>query len=302
MVIQEYIFNMFISIIIVVKGDRGILNTLNQLDEIIKPYKMEIIVIDAAPGKLDEIKALFPKIKWFYYDKKPNKRYTISEQRNMGISKALGDTIIFLDSNCVPIKEWLVEIVKPVIDDNEFIVAGNVKAIDKKTVNSISDERFKGKYLDEAPTLNLLIKRNVFDKIGTFDEDIIYGEDTDLTWRAVDAGYKIRHAKKAIIYHDWGDFKEQLHRAIRYGEVRTNLYIKRPDKLKDIFKNESIIVLIYPLFILLLPIIFFFPYYPLLLLIPIIKNWKHSPIFTTVLNLFFGFGIWKGLIARSRYQ
>lgn len=293
---------MFISIIIIVKGDLGILNTLNQLDKIIKPFKTEILVIDASPGKLDEIKAQFPRVRWFYYDKKPNKRYTISEQRNMGISKSQGDIIIFLDSNCIPIKEWLVEIVKPVVDDNEEIVAGNVKSVDNKTVNNISDERFKGKYLDEAPTLNLLIKRSVFDKVGTFDEDIIYGEDTDLTWRAVDVGYKIRYAKKAIIYHDWGDLQEQLHRAVRYGEVRVNLYKKHPDKLKDTIKNESIIVLIYPLFILFLPITFFLPYYPLLLLIPIVKNWKHKPIFTTILNLFFGFGIWKGLLVSNRLQ
>ena len=299
---QKYIFNMLISIIIIVKGDKGILNTLNQLDKIVKPYEMEILVIDASHGKLDEIKAQFPKVMWFYYDKKPNKKYTISEQRNMGISKASGDIIIFLDANCIPIKEWLIEMIKPVLNDNEYIVAGNVKPLDKNIVNTISDERFKGEYLDEAPTINLLIRKIVFDKIGNFDENILYGEDTDLTWRAIDAGYKIRYAKKALVYHDWGDLKEQLNRAIRYGESRVYLYIKRKDKLKTIFRNESIIVLIYPLFILLLPITFFFPYYPLLLLIPAIKNWKHEPIFTIILNLFFGFGIWKGLLVKNRYQ
>lgn len=289
---------MLISIIIIVKGDKGILKTLDQLERIIEPIKTEILVIDASPGQLDEIKTQFPRVHWYYYDKKPDKRYTISEQRNMGISKASGDIIIFLDANCIPVKEWLVEISRPVIDNNEDIVAGNVKSLDDSTVNNISDERFKGKYLDEAPTINLLIRKKVFDKIGNFDENIIYGEDTDLTWRAIDAGYKIRYAKNAIVYHDWGDIKEQLNRAIRYGEVRTHLYAKNPQKLKDIFKNESIIVLIYPLFLLLLPITYFFPFYPLLLFIPIIKNRHHQSLFTTILNLFFGLGILKGILIK----
>ena len=182
------------------------------------------------------------------------------------------------------------ELVKPVINDNENIVAGNVKPFDKKVVNTISEERFKEKYLSEAPTINLLFRREVFKKIGLFNIKYAFGEDVDITWRSINAGYKIRYANKALIYHNWGNLITQSVRMIKYGKVRVYLYIDHPDKIKSLIKNESIVVLIYPLFLLLLPLSIIFPYYLLLLVVPILKNWNHNPFFVVFFNLLFGFG------------
>ena len=48
----------------------------------------------------------------------------------------------------------------------------------------------------------LAIRKDVFDKIGGFDQDyLIYGEDTDLCWRVWLAGYKIIFLPQAKVYH-----------------------------------------------------------------------------------------------------
>ena len=63
-----------ISIIIIVKNDRRIENTLKKLFKIPKPEKTEILVIDISKGNLDGIKNIFPSVRWIYYhDKKIRK-------------------------------------------------------------------------------------------------------------------------------------------------------------------------------------------------------------------------------------
>jgi len=285
-----------ISIIIIVKNDKGIINTLNILNNIQKPTSTETIVIDASNNNLHDIQVKFPKIKWIPFKSNENKNITIPEQRNLGVKISKGNIIVFIDANCVPKNNWLTELYKYYLNENELIVAGATRPFNKKTVNTISDERYKkSKYLNGAPTINILIHKSVFKKIGYFDERYTYGSDVDFTWRAVKAGYKIRLAKKAIIYHDWGNFKEQINRMIRYGSVRPSLYIKHTNKIKDLFIGNGLTTLVYPFYIIFLPFIFIFPYYPLIILIPILKNIKHKPIEVTILNLAYGIGVIKGV-------
>ena len=59
-----------ISIIIIVKSDRGIENTLKKLVKIPKPEKTEIFVVDASEGNLYDIKKEFPSVRWIYFHNK----------------------------------------------------------------------------------------------------------------------------------------------------------------------------------------------------------------------------------------
>ena len=282
-----------ISIIIIVKSDRGIENTIKKIVKIPKPEKTEILVIDASEGNLDDIKNIFPSVRWIYFHNKKNKKITIPEQRNLGLKKAKGDIIAFIDADCVPDNNWLIELAKSISNEEKIVVAGSIKSIGRKT---IWDEERKNskKYLDEAPTMNMAFKKEIIKKVGFFDESFNYVSDVDFTWRATDLGYKIRYNKNAIIYHDWGNLRQEIIRSFRCGEARVRLYKKHPHRWKNLFSFDMI-VLIYPLYIIFLPLTFFWPYYPLLILVPIIKNIKRQPLKVVCINLIYGFGVLKEL-------
>lgn len=285
-----------ISIIIIVKNDVAVENTIVHLLKANKSEKTEIIVIDASQGKLNFIKKKYPQVKWINFISKSFKKITIPDQRNVGIANAIGDIIVFIDANCIPTANWLKTLTKPIIEDKENIVAGLAKSSNKKTIHDTTHEFNKSKkYLNECPTINLAVKKDVFKKVGLFDVKFNYGSDVDFSWRAIDEGYKIYYEDKAIVYHDWGSTKDELRRSYYYGAARATLYKKHKKMLIRIFQRD-IVAVTYSLFILFLPITFFWKYYPLLLLIPFLRNIKKKPLHTLIDHLVFGFGFLYNLL------
>ena len=260
------------------------------------------MVIDASEGNLYDIKKEFPSVRWIYFHNKKNKKITIPEQRNLGLKKAKGNIITFIDANCVPDKNWLIELIKPISDEAESIVAGSIKSIGGKTIWDVEEERISSKkYLGEASTMNMAFKKEIIKKVGFFDEKFNYGSDMDFTWRITQEAYKIRRNKNAVIYHDWGNLKQEIKRAFRYGEARVGLYKKHPGRWKNLF-GYDMVTLIYPLYIIFSPLTFLWPYYPLLILAPIIKNIKRQPLKVVFINLIFGFGILKELFFLKKWN
>ena len=287
-----------ITVIIIVKNDRGIRNTLVELEKIQKPQNTEIIVVDASNGRLDDIKKEFFKVRWIYFNNKINKEITIPEQRNLGLKKAKGNIIVFIDSDCIPTKNWLIELIKPIRDEGENIVAGFVKSTRKFPRLWDKDYEIlkRQKYIPIAATMNLAIKKEVFKDIGNFDERFDYSTDTDFCWRAVAKGYRIRSAKKAVVSHDLGNLKHNIRRIFRYGHAKVNLLCKNPDK---ILKVHGLIVIMYSIYILLLPITFIWYYYPLIILIPIFKNIiTREPMENVFFNIIHASGFIRGVLMK----
>jgi glycosyltransferase involved in cell wall biosynthesis len=285
-----------ISIIIIVKNDPKLEATLNRISKIIKPEPTEIIVVDASKGKLDYIKNKFKNISWIDFQSRTNKGISIPEQRNEGIIRSKGDIVVFIDSSCYPSKSWLVNLTKPIIDRKEDITAGLVKTGVKRSVWDVEQENFsKMKYLPECSTINMAFRKNLVKKVGYFDEFFRYGSDMDFSCRLIYDGYKIRYIKEAVIYTDWGDFKQDVKRAINYGEARVKLYKKHLSRWRNLFGSD-LVSLAYAVYIILLPLTLLFPYYPLLIIIPILKNITKNPIKTVMINLIFGFGVLKELL------
>src|ERR1035437_2191256 len=108
-----------ISIVIAVKDDQRIAHTLKYLEHVIKPENTEVLVIDASEGRLDTIKKQYPNVIWINYLNKTTKKRTFVEQINLGSRKAKGDIIVYLDADCIPTKNWLTNIIKPIRQENE---------------------------------------------------------------------------------------------------------------------------------------------------------------------------------------
>lgn len=282
-----------ISIIIIVKNDRGIADTLAHLVTQEKPASTEILVIDASlPDTLKDIRDTYPMIKWFQFHPRILNKSSIPEQRNYGIRQANGDIIVFIDANCVPADDWLTKLTAPIIGGEENITAGPFGSVDvSKRVVSVGETPHE--YVTCSGTGNLAFRKSVWEKVGGFDENFLYGSDVDYTWRCVDKGYRIRFVNDAPVTHDWGTFREDIVRYFKYGKARADLLMKHPQRATKQLFGESSLILVYTVWILGLPLMLVFPWYPLILLILIIKNIRNNPIKTVILNLTYTLGFLK---------
>ena len=62
-----------------------------------------------------------------------------------------------------------------------------------------------------------------------------------------------------------------------YGKARARLYRKHRSRRRDVLRNDPMVV-VYPLFLIGLPLTLIFPLYLLLLLIPAWRNRSHGII------------------------
>lgn len=285
------------SIIIINKNDQGVADTLRALVSMDVAISYEIIVIDASAGKLDNIRDAFPSVRWFAFAPASGskKHIWIPEQRNMGVAKARGDNIVFIDANCIPGEKWLPTLLAPILSGEEQMVAGSTASRGGHTVHDQNAERRASQtYVPECPTINVAFTRVVWETVGAYDTRFAYGSDVDFSWRAVDAGFKIRYVPAAQIAHDWGDTRENYRRAYLYGVARARLYKKHPRRYKYLF-TQDIIALIYPVYILGLPLTWWFWPYPLLILIPLLKNIRQQPLVVLQKHLIYAIGILREL-------
>lgn len=289
-----------ISVVIISKDESSLDETLtdvtHQLASLDEPG--EIVVIDASSGRLDDIRKRHePTVRWADFQQPAGVRVSIPHQRNAGVHEAAGDIIVFTDAGCRPRPGWLERLVAPLRAD-DHVTAGVSQDLDGKVQYELPPERAgEATYLRESPTLNFAFRRAAFDAVGGFDESFQYGSDVDFSWRLNDTGYRIRCVPDAIIQHDYGNPRRQRRRAYMYGKARVRLYRKHRARRGQMFRNDPIMI-VYPLFLLGLPLTLVFPFYPLLLLIPAWRNRSHGIVLVLADHLWFGAGVLAELAGR----
>jgi len=170
-------------------------------------FSFEVILVDdGSTDKTIEIAGSFPKTKVIRQDHDGP-----AVARNKGAKSALGEIIVFTDSDCVADKNWLKEMVRP-FDQNEIAgVQGRYKSRQKEIIARLIqleiEQRYKkmakDKFIDFIGTYSAGYKKSVFLKLKGFDTSfpIASGEDTDFSFRVNEAGYKMVFNQDAIIFH-----------------------------------------------------------------------------------------------------
>ncbi len=172
--------------------------------------------------------------------------------RNRGAKAAKGKIIVNTDPDCIADKNWLKDILSafdtpplpPFTKGGTWGiggVAGNIygynpqniieKFLSLFTLRGLGEQKiFDGYNLFTGgfATANLAVRKDVFEKIGGFDEDInIFGEDHDLCARIYKAGYTIKTVPNAVIYHiHRGDLKGFIKQCINFGIAHSVLLKK----------------------------------------------------------------------------
>ena len=237
----------FVSIIVPVRNRPDeisrCLASLANLDY--PPEKKEIIVVDdASDDNTPEVVSGF-NVKLL---KNPG-RMQASYSRNLAAKEAGGDIIAFIDSDCTADPLWLKELVSAFDDKTNGAAGGKVdswfnkKALDRyEKVSSSLNMGNRSKSSKEEgiffylPTCNLLVKKEIFQKLDGFDIDMNVGEDVDFCWRLKNMGYDIEYRPSGIVFHKHRNrISAFFKRRFQYGTSEPFLHKKHPDRLKRMF-------------------------------------------------------------------
>ena len=128
--------------------------------------------------------------------------------RNRGAEIATGEILAFTDSDCIPDKNWLYN-AKDYFNRSCDLVGGRVEIFQTKTGNKYVYlyERIRAFPQDEnvprgrGVTANLLVKKEVFEKMDGFDSSVKSGGDWEFTLRCTEAGYKMIYAEEVLVKH-----------------------------------------------------------------------------------------------------
>ena len=289
-----------ISIVLISKDERTLDETISgvrcQTSRLDEPC--EIIVVDASGGRLDDIRRHHAEVLWIPFTQPPGVSITIPHQRNVGVRAAHGEIVVFTDAGCTQADGWLEHLVAPLyhgenVTAGVILAAGGSLGLYGVRAQQVQAARF----LSECPTGNMAFRRGAFDAVSGFDETFAFGSDIDFSWRLIDAGYRIRSVPDAVIEHDFGTWRRQLRRSYVYGRARARLYGKHRDRMRRILRTDPMTV-VYPLFLLGLPLTLILPYYPALLLIPAWRNRSQRPTRVITDHLAYGAGVLTELASR----
>jgi glycosyltransferase involved in cell wall biosynthesis len=143
--------------------------------------------------------------------------------RNRGSKVATGSVLAFMDSDCTPRPDWL-EAGLRCLQSGPDMAAGRVEFSfrDPSSAWEVYDSLFN---MDNAAsvkqgcakTANLFVRREVFERVGPFDERATSGEDVAWTRRAVRAGFRLAYCPDAIVSHPTRGAVELIRKALRTG-------------------------------------------------------------------------------------
>ncbi len=209
-----------VSVIIINARDKKYLRKcLEALIETDYP-DFEIIVVDCQTPKIEEwIAQNFEDVKLAHFEEDIGP----SASHNVGVTNSDPSSryLAFLDNDTTVESGWLKDLIKAIHDDKKMGIAQakilkmGVKhlldhtglAIDTLgtwyTTLNIKEENFNEVLEIFAASLAAcVVKRDVFNKVGGFDDDyFIYDDDTDFCWRARLLGYSVVFVPSARVSH-----------------------------------------------------------------------------------------------------
>ena len=168
-----------------------------------------------------------------------------AEKRNIGIKAASGDIVAFIDDDAYPEAHWLEYAVKYFSEESIGAVGGpGVTPINDGYLARIGGRVYRnrlvsGNYryryvaggvrrdVDDYPSCNLFVRRDLLEKIGGYRTDFWPGEDTLLCKDIVDSGSRIVYDPWVVVcHHRRALFAPHLRQLGRYAFHR-GYFVKR---------------------------------------------------------------------------
>jgi len=233
-------------------------------------FQLEIITIDSSSTDstlkiLKQFNSQYPKIVKII--KIPKKEFHHSKTRNLGAKLSRGQIIIFLNADAVPVgKSWLINLVKKIISSEvaatfsrqippkniplpEYVFLLHTYSPVSATIHRGNWQTFFSERHILFSTVSCAVKREVFELVGGFDEELDICEDQEFAFRLINNGFKIAYCAESRVIHGHNlEIPDLIRRYLKFG--RAYAYIIRKYKVArekfDItyyFKSQKNIVL-----------------------------------------------------------
>ncbi len=204
-------------------------------DRAISGYEIVLVDDGSTDGTLEylqEMAADFPHLKTYLQNHQGP-----AAARNLGVEKALGDTIIFIDSDLVVTENFLVAHAQALTNANSDRIFTYGRVINTCNFDDPTAEPYKLTDFSAAyfATGNVAIARHWLDKVGLFDPRFqLYGwEDLELGVRLKKLGLKLIKCPEAVGYHWHPPFAltqipNLIDKEIQRGRMGVLFYQKHP--------------------------------------------------------------------------
>jgi cellulose synthase/poly-beta-1,6-N-acetylglucosamine synthase-like glycosyltransferase len=210
----------------------------------------------------------------------------------------------FIDADAKVEKEWLQKLVPRLNEPNVAGVSGSIETWNQdnpwaRCIGYELKNRYQriGKYTGRIATMNLLMKKDVIEEVGGWDEKLPSQYDTDIGFRISAKGYKIAYEPTALCYHfNRPTLKAFYRQQLQYGKNTLKLYFKhgrlaRGDEITDVGMN------IQPVLLLAVAVSFLFGIIPFLRLL-----WVVSGLILLTMVVYFLFSAVKMAIKFSDWS
>lgn len=221
---------------------------LYSVEEAIRPFDAEIIVVDnaSADGSGELMKERFPHIQYIYN----KENIGFSKANNQGVELAKGEYVCILNPDTAVTNDTFIKTISYAesLDDlgalGVQLVDGTGNFLPESKRNLPTPRRaflklfgtrktsgYYAESIEQAGTgpvdvlvgAFMLMKREVFRQVGGFDEDyFMYGEDIDLSYKLLNAGYRNHYLGSVSIIHYKGESttRDSVYNRRFYGAMR----------------------------------------------------------------------------------
>ncbi|WP_179346032.1 glycosyltransferase family 2 protein [Winogradskyella ursingii] len=224
---------------------------LQSVQDALKSIEAEIIVVDnsSSDDSCEMVKERFPEVKLI----ENTQNLGFSKGNNIGVAESKGEYICILNPDTVIAEDTFIQILEFAKSKSNFGIVG-CQLIDgtgkflpesKRHIPTakIAFQKMMGKsdhYYnrnienDDVGKTDILVgafmmlRRDVYNEVGGFDEDyFMYGEDIDLSFKILKAGYSNFYFGKTSIIHFKGEstFKDKVY-AKRFYQAMAIFYRK----------------------------------------------------------------------------
>lgn len=169
-----------------------------------------------------------------------------ARKRDIGAAAATGEILAFIDDDAYPAPVWLEHALRHFEDPRIGAVGGPAvtpksdafwQRVSGATFLSRLSGGFPERYwpigetrdIDDWPTVNFLVRKDLFERLGGFETRHWPGEDTLLCLKIVEAGFRIVYEPSAMVWHHRrADLRRHLAQVANYGFHRGHFARRYP--------------------------------------------------------------------------